>query len=254
MKCVVTILQHKRVAMPYLFGTYSLPMMQERFNGEVKLFHIFHASNGLASHMTSNRVLGAERVEQVQQFIDSGHYANAIILNHTTTSDKWPTLPSLQLAAATALKEEADFHLWLEDDAIVYDEACSTWATALGSGDVGLFMDTNEKQMVNTAYFLSTREYDARFINMLAEYRGVNTELTTNKCDWDKYAGKGSLIEHLAWRAARKPIYLGPNKAFRHHQYQKFSKTGTDVRDWLVKHVPGISPLDLGLLQRDFDD
>jgi hypothetical protein len=253
MKCVITILQNKRVAMPYIFGTYSLPMMRARFNGEIKLYHIFHASNGLRSQMTSNLLLGPEKVEQTAQFIKEGHYKNATIVSHKKTSAKWPTLPSLRIAVKIALKEKADFHLWLEDDAIVYDKDCDTWATTLGSADVGLYMQTDKKQLINTAYFLSTREYDERFARSLQEY-DRNMSISANKQKWGKYAGHGSLIEHVAWRAARKPIFLGPDKAYRHHPHPTFTKTGTMVRKWLKETIPGISPVHLSLLKRDFDD
>lgn len=253
MKCVITILQNKRVAMPYIFGRYVLPMMRQCITGEVKLFHIFHDGHNTSAGKTNSAKMRADRVDMVKAHISSGSYPEAIIRSHKRTCDFHPVLPSLQLAVQVALEEQADFHLWLEDDAIVYDQDCGTWATTLASGDAGLYADTDKKQLINTAYFLSTREYDQRFNLLLQEFQNRPT-ITANKGRWDDYAGRGSLIEHVAWRAARRPVYLGPGKMFRHHPYARHTKTAAMVKEWLRNNIKGITKPDLDLLALDFED
>ena len=152
------------------------------------------------------------------------------------------------------LEQNADFHLWIEDDAIVYDTECNVWATTLGSGDVGIYRDNSEKQMINMAYFLSTKEFDQRLRQLLCEFH-KNMNISQNKGKFDEFKRQGNLIEHMFWRAARDLIYLGPDKVIRHHPHPTpYKKTGKDVREWLKKNIPNIEDEDLDVLQIDFDD
>lgn len=254
MRCVVTIMQNKRVAMPYYFGRYSYPSLLAKFRGDVKLIHVFHSRHVEPTGLASNK-MSIEHIDKVRRAIKGNMYPDAKIFEHTELCSTTPMMPSLKLALQLALKEHADFHLWLEDDAIVYDQQSDTWATTLGSADVGLYQDTDSKQLINTAYFLSTREFDKRFERVLEEFSKDMSIPDTVKGRWDDYANKGSLIEHCAWRAARKPVYLGPDKAYRHHPHQtKSKKTCAMVRTWLEDHIPNISNRDLELLASDFQD
>lgn len=250
MRYVVTILQHKRSAMPRLFGKYCLPMMHKRTGGIVHLYHIFHDLEGIKGQLESNRVIPDKSLVRVRGLTGTGYFGEARIVRHARTHF-WPIVPSLQLAAETALKLNADFHLWLEDDAIVYDTDCDTWALTLRDADVGLYADTDAKQMINTAYFISTREFDERFLRVLSELKPGVT-LNSNLGKWSDYIGKNSLIEHCAWRAARKPVYLGPDKMYKHHLYERYRRTKAMVAAWLKNTIPGITDDDLATLSDDF--
>jgi hypothetical protein len=254
MRCVVTIVQNKRIAMPYIFGKYCLPVMREQFHGDVQLYHVFHDCHISGSAMASNKV-DETHVQKVRAAIDDGMFSHAKIIKHHEINEDWPALPSFVLAATLIPKVvNADFHLWLEDDAIVYDPDCGSWAITLGSHDVGLYQNTNEKQMINTAYFLSTNEFDVRFSRMLTEFKRTLQIPQTAKGAWDNYTGRGSLIEHCAWRAARSAVYLGPNKAFRHHPHPRYTKDRAMVHAWLENTIPNITADDLALLALDFPD
>jgi hypothetical protein len=253
MRCVITIIQNKRIALPYIFNKYCLPMYKKCFRGDVKLFHIFHNCHGNQGALYSNASMGEGHVRKVMKFIKDKQFPEAKIIEHNTVSKEWPALPSYKLAIDVAIREKADFHLWMEDDAIIYDRNCNTWALTLGSGDIGLYRDTDKKEMVNIAYFLSTNEYDRRLKRLMHEfYKGV--EIPSNLGNWGNYAGKGSLIEHMAWRASRKPILLERYKAYRHHPHKAHNVTGTMVKEWLKKTIPDISKQDLWLLNLDFND
>lgn len=253
MKCIITILQNKRIALPYIFNKYCMPALCKRFNGKIELFHIFHNTHVSTSAMASNKI-DASEIKKVEQAILADLFAEATIISHKEINKEMPSLPSFKLALKIARQEKADLHLWMEDDAIIYDKDCNSWATSLGNADAGLYMNTNEKEMINTAYFLSTREFDERFTNILDEFNKNLQVIGSTKGKWNNFAGKGSLIEHCAWRSARKPVYLGPDKAYRHHPHQRHKKTKQMLYSWLYKTIPGIDSLDLNYLNADFAD
>jgi len=250
---IITILQNKRVALPYIFGKYAFPVMQKLFPGKLILYHIFHDVNFKNAKLASNQQLGQKHLQHVRQFVKEYKFTNALIYQHTKTSTEAPALPSIKLALQVASDENADIHLWMEDDAIVFDPNCNTWFTTLANGDVGLYRDTNQKEMINLAYFLSTREFDNRFALMLEEYK-KHMSLPSNKGEWETYRKHGSQIEHTAWRASRKPVLLNSNCAFRHHPYETYRRTRKDVEEWLQKIFPHITLEDIKLLETDFDE
>jgi hypothetical protein len=196
--------------------------------------------------------MGRNHVDKVKRFIDNQAFGDAITISHQTTSDTWPIIPSLKIAAKITQKEHTDFHLWLEDDAIAYDISCNSWATTLGSADVGLYANTASKQLINTAYFVSTPEFDLRYSRILDEYKKTLNIPTDER--WAYFNRRGSITEYLAYRASREQVYLGPNKVFRHHPHPTHKKTGKMVRAWLKEHIPHITTKDLELTYLDFDD
>lgn len=240
MKCIITICTNKRAALPYIFGKYCFPVMKSLFCGEMKLFHIFHNFHA-ASRLASGK-LSSGRLNKVKEFIYNGMYSNAEVIEHTTDcSNTWPALASVKLAARLTIKENADFHLWMEDDAIVYDTSCNKWATTLGSADVGLYRDTFHKGMINTAYFLSTKEFDSRLIPILEEFKATAKD-------------KASLIEGVLHRTARQPVLLEHENAIRNHHSRNYTRTKEDIKNWLKDRFPKISMSDLALLDLDFDN
>jgi len=252
MKGIVTIFQNKRVALPYIFGKYAFPKMKERFCGKLELWHIFHNADYKGAGLDSNKQLGREHVDRVSKWISKHKFFNANILSHKENSKEAPMLPSVERALRLAKEERADLHLFLEDDALVYDPDCGTWATTLGDCDVGLYRNTPGHGMINTAYFLGTAEFDNRLSKILEEYkRGMS--LPANKGFWEDYRNKGSQIEHTAFRACRKPAILKSSCAVRHHvkNGSKYRSTTADVKAWLTRTFPEITTEDLNLLDLD---
>ncbi len=186
-------------------------MMKERFNGRILYYHIFHNSHDCNYNLFSNKHLCENKVKSVEEYIRQGKFKNARILSHEQTTAGWPALHSVKLAANCLGSSGCyDFHLWMEDDAIIYDTDCDQWATILGSADVGLYRNTDKKQMINTAYLLSTPEFDHRISRILEEFHS-DLDIRQNKGLFDNFKGGGSTVEHLFWRAARKPVLLNPD-------------------------------------------
>ena len=252
--CLITILQNKRISLPYIFNKYCFPMMKERFNGRILYYHILHNLHDSKHNLFSNKQLCENKLKLVEEYIKQEKFKNAHILSHERTSAAWPALHSVKIAAnCLGSIGFYDFHLWMEDDAIIYDTDCDQWATILGSADVGLYRNTDKKQMINTAYFLSTPEFDHRILRILEEFHN-DLDIRQNKGLFDNFKGGASTIEHLFWRAARKPVLLNPDHAMRHHPYVKHRRTGEEVRRWLRRTIPNISNEDIELTKQDFDD
>lgn len=252
MKGLITYCQNKRVSLPYIFGKYVFPEMKKRFNGELLYYHIWNCSHD-PTHTTTSNKLDVANIEKVQRAYYRNMFKEAELIVHYWINNEWPGLPSVIEATELAKKLDVDFHLCMEDDAIVYDMDCDKWATILGSGDVGTYMNTVSKEMINCAYVLGTREFDNRLSLMLQEFKRTIT-LPCNKQNYESYNGKYSMIEHIFYRAARQPIYMGTDKAFRHHPYPTFTKTGKDVCAWLKKTIPHITKEDLALVSGEFND
>lgn len=254
MNLLITILQNKRISLPYIFNKYCYPMMKERVHGRILYYHIVHNLHDANHTLFSNKHLGEDKLKLVEEYIKKEKFNNAQILLHEQTPEVWPALPSLKIAAnCHGSFGLYNFHLWMEDDAIIYDTDCDQWATILGSGDVGLYRNTDKKQMINTAYLLSTPEFDHRILSILEEFH-KDFDLLQNKGLFDKYKGGPTVLEHLFWRAARKPVLLNPDHAMRHHPYVKHRRTGEEVRQWLKRTIPDLSNEDIELTKQDFVD
>ena len=244
MKCVVTILQNKRVALPFLFGKYSLPAMRKAFGGEVKLYHIFHDMHVEDKQLQSNKVYDLSDVNRVWEFIYRGFYNEAKFVPHQEVNTELLSLPSMMKAAEVAIEEKADFHLWLEDDAIVYDLECGKWAELMKGATVGLYRSTVKQQMINPSFFVSTVEYDRKLLEALKDYK---------KEPHEKFAQYGSQIEHLLWTLCENPVLLNSAAAQRHHPYgTKWSVWLPELKEWLKSTIPDIQPEHVGLLDIDF--
>ena len=241
MKCLVTICQNKRAVLPYLFGKYCLPRMQAVFPGEMLLYHIFHDYAGVGpSYLQSNLTLGDDNLKNVKDFIAQGKYANAKVLRHEILYKEYTYLPSVALAATVAIHERADFHLWLEDDAIVLDSGCDQWPALFGDGDVGLYRDTAYKGMVNSAYFVSRTSFDRRLLPRLSEYVPDN-----------KPHSESGQLEDLLCQCAAGTTLLRREDAIRYHISKKFPTSLEDVEAWLTRRL-GVTPDELDLLSLDY--
>jgi hypothetical protein len=164
-KAVVTIFQCKRVVLPHLFLRHGLPRMRDVFPGEMRAHLIQHVA-GVApegSTMGSAR-LPDDRLERVRRWTAEGRFEGATIERHTTRFDPHPALPSYRLGVELALREGADLHVWLEDDALIFDPECDTWPERLRDRDVGVF---RRAEHVHVAYLVSRPEFDRRLRDLM---------------------------------------------------------------------------------------
>src|SRR5579859_679223 len=152
MKCIITYFQNKRIALPYIFNRYCFPKMKEIFPGEMKLYHIFHNLHIKDNLLESNRI-EENKLKQTTEFIHK--YKGACIIPHKKVFPELYSIPSYKIGVVMALKESADLHLWLEDDAIVYDMNCKTWPEKMIGKDVGLYRQTMHISMINCAFMLT---------------------------------------------------------------------------------------------------
>lgn len=216
--------------------------MQALFPGEMKLFHIFHDSNQEGSEIESNRLSDSHR-KNVWDFLSKKLYPNAKIIAHQETSTENTALPSYRLAAEIAMEEQADFHLWIEDDALVFDTECNLWPERVK--DIGLYRFTQKQEMVNPSFLLSTPGYNRRLLELFKNYRKEDSSL---------YAIYGSQIERVFWQAVQHSVVLPKKFANRHHPYpSKWAVWRPELEQWLQQRIPEISTAHLGLLKLDFE-
>lgn len=239
MKCVITYFQNKRISLPYIFNKYTLPMMKETFPGEVKLYHIHHDTHIEDNRLASNRELDHDNLLHVRKYIKS--FSN--VISHQEIFKDFLLLPSCRIGINICLQENADLHLWLEDDAIVHDTSCHTWIEQMKDKDVGTFRQTAQNGMFNCAFMLSTKSYDKRLLLSLENYK-----------DDGIYYPESSQFENLLYKNANASCLLNRNAAFRHHPRGKYKITGKEVADWLKNTIPDITEDDINLLKYDFLD
>lgn len=168
LKAVVTILQCRRAVLPHLFIRYALPKMQAVFPGVLSCVVIQHradASGGNSRLETLKN--GSSGFDLVRKFTEDGMYDGADIIAHEIVHKPYPSIPSYHLGVKTALDRGADFHLWLEDDALVYDPECGAWDQLLGPREVGVYWRFHE---LNSAYLLTRRSFAERILQPLSDY------------------------------------------------------------------------------------
>lgn len=171
MKAIVTIVQCKRVFLPYIFSEYVFPKMKEIFPGEMELFIIQHTSNLPGSCKLKSSHLPDEKLDLVKKWTMDGRYRNATIVKHSECCFNYPHLPSMRIGVELAVQEKADFHLWLEDDSIILDYKCNEWSNLLRGKLIGEYIKSN---IVYVAHFLSTLEFDKLFLQELKHKKSWN--------------------------------------------------------------------------------
>ena len=211
--------------------------MKHVFPGEMKLYHIFHDVHVDNTILESNR-LNHKHLDNAREFIRNDRYQNATIVKHKEVNPELLSLPSCRLGVEIALEENADLHLWLEDDAIVFDKDCASWSPKI---DIGLYRYTMHAEMVNCAFMLTSSDYDRKILPQLCSYE-----------DDHKIYPNSSQIEHMFWQNVKTHVMLNPDNATRHHPYPP-AVTKDNVRDWLRYKIPNIEQEDINMLDLDFD-
>jgi len=217
--------------------------MRDLFGGKIELYHVLHDLHFQSHELESNR-MGIEHLESVKDFIRKGMFPEATIISHRELHSEHLAVPSYIKAAEIAIERNADFHLWIEDDALVLDRECHNWNSQLKDADVGLYRDNGHHQMINTAFFLSSRGFDERMLDIFKHY----------KADGKDYfaTSMGSQTEHFFWRASKKQVVLNNTYAERHHPPN--GKTIPELKKWLRLIIPEIQEEHLSYLHLDFGE
>lgn len=226
MKLVVTILQCRRVTLPHVFVRSILPRMRALFPGDIECVIVQHRGNASGGNprLESNAIDQA-RLSLVEEWTLAQRYAGAQVVPHTINHLPYPSIPGMHLCARAALERGADFHLWLEDDALVYDQDCGKWPEIFGGREVGAYRDFHH---LNSAYLVTRPSYDERIERRLADYA------------WWTPDKRLESVMRETMRTQR--AFLEPSYAVRyHHRY--YPHTGLRyvvqaLRDWAPEMVP----------------
>lgn len=232
MKAVVTILQCRRAVLPHLFVKHVLPRMRQWFPGPVDCVIVQHrvdASGGKTA--LESLAQGSAGIATVREWTAAGRYAGAEIIGHEIIHRPYPTVPGYHLAVAAALERGADYHLMLEDDAIVIDPECGRWDERLGRSEVGVYRRFHE---INTAYYVARASFDRRIVARLADYRA--------------FTWKRRMEPFLRSQLRTSRAYLEPSYAVRYH-HREYPYTGLR---YVVDRIRALAPEDVPLLDVDF--
>lgn len=234
MKALVTILQCRRVVCPYLFIRHALPRMQQRFPGEIEVLLIQHQAKQQRFARLQSAKLPADREQLLAEWTAAGRYQPASVLRHAEWHEPYPNLPSMQIAAEEALRRKADFHVWLEDDAMLVDEDCDRWEELLAGAELGVYR--SGAKMINHAWFISRPSFDQRILP------GIK-----RRWMWRRFS---RLESWLRTQTKTAPAELEPRFATRHH-HKEYPYTGMP---WLVAAIAELCPEELDLLTIDFGE
>lgn len=228
MKLVVTILQARRVVLPYFFCRYALPRMQAVFPGEIEVVLVQHRSLPQNPDVfLETSATDPERGRRVVQWTEAGKFEPATVVTHDHHVPNYPSIPTFHLACKTALERNADFHLWIEDDALVVDESCGHWPEVFGRREMGVYRHFSD---VNAAFFVTRPSFDERALPGLADFGPWRKEYRVER------------FFHAQLRTRR--VFLNPAAAVRSHRVE-YPYTGTR---FVAERVRELAPDEAHLL------
>jgi hypothetical protein len=234
MKLVVTILQNRRVALPHLFLEDALPRMRRKWEGDIETVLIQHRADASSRGSRFGSLQsGADGMERVRRWTDEyGRYEAADeIFVHREVYRPYPSLPSVRYAVEIALHRGADFHLMLEDDALVCDEECGQWVDFFGPSEIGVY---RYYHYCNSAFLVMRPRFLRRILPGLQDYGS-----------WNEH----SRLERFFFRHMRTTrTHLNPAAAVRAHP-REFPYTGIG---YVAEMVRRIAPDKTRLLDIDF--
>jgi hypothetical protein len=233
-KIVVTILQARRVVLPYMFIRHVLPRMRAAFSGSIEVALVQHRTlprraDGFLETTQHDESWG----RRVAEWTQAGRFEGADIVPHDIQVPEYPSIPTLHLACREALRRQADFHLWMEDDALVWDEDCGRWPELFGPAEMGVYRYFSD---VNSAFFVTRPSFDARVLPGLADYGRWN---------------RSHRIERYFRQQLRtRRVHLDPAHAVRNHR-NRFPFTGPR---FVADMVRRLSPEEAHLLDLELGD
>lgn len=240
MKLVVTILQNRRVSLPYLFLEHALPRMRATWPGDVESVLVQHRADAASANSRFGSLQGSARgqneaLERVRRWTDvDGRYDSADeVLVHTEVYRPYPSLPSVRLAVEAALARGAEFHLMIEDDAIVCDEECGDWPAYFGPSEVGVY---RYYHYINSAFVVMRPRFLERILPGLR--------------DAERWGARSRLERFLFRNLRTTRTHLNPAAAVRAHP-REFPYTGAG---YVADFVRRLAPADAHLLDIDFGE
>lgn len=232
MRAVVTIIQCRRAVLPYIFVRHVFPKMRAWFGGRMDVVIIQHRADARGGNRRLESLKqGTKGLELVRQFTEEGRYEGAEIIGHEIIHKPYPSIPSFHMGVKAALDRNADFHLWLEDDALIVDPECCRWDERLGPREVGVY---NTFHALNPAYLLTRRSFDARIVGPLSRYE-----------DW-RESSRFEVFLRRKMRTSR--VHFDRSYATRNH-YHVYPYAGLR---YVAERVRQLAPEDAHLLDLDF--
>jgi hypothetical protein len=232
LRAVVTIIQCRRAVLPHIFVRYVLPLMRERFQGEMSCVIVQHRADARGGNRRLESLKqGTKGLDLVRRFTEEGRYDGAEIIGHEIVHKPYPSIPSFHLGVKAALERDADFHLWLEDDALIVDPDCGRWDELLGPREVGVY---NTFHALNPAYLLTRRCFDERILEPLSRYQ-----------DW-RESSRFEVFLRNKMRTSR--VYFDRSYATRNH-YHAYPYAGLR---YVAERVRTLAPEAAHLLDLDF--
>lgn len=232
-KLVVTILQCRRLVTPYLFIRYVLPKWQKQLNGNIEVVLLQHQANVFNRWKKLETFkLPSDRIKLVRQWTEQGRYEGATIIPFDTIHQPYPSIPGFHRMATEALSRKADLHLWLEDDALVYDPHPEKWDALLDGTEVGVW---GQYAQINIAHLLTRPSFDRRVVTGLSRY-------------WLWDARIRGIEPWLRSRKRTRRTYLPREYGVRYH-IRNYPYCGLR---YLVDAVRKIAPSEVSLLDLDY--
>lgn len=233
MKAVITIFQNRRAVLPHIFLEYVLPRMREVFPGEIDAVLVQHRADASGGNRRLESLRNPEGLDRVRRWTEEGRYDAAEIIPHSIIHRPYPSIPTFHHGVQAAVERDADFHIWMEDDALIIDFDCGWWDDLLGPSEVGVYRRFHH---LNSAYLVTRRSYAERILPYLADY--------------DAWKERSRLEAFMRETLTTSRAYLNPARAVRyHHQYYPY----TGLR-YVVEAVRQLAPEALPLLDEDFGE
>jgi hypothetical protein len=203
---------------------------------------------GTNPHATS--LQSPEKQRLVAEWTRDGRYSDARVIRHAEQLAHYPSIPSRRMAMESAAAEAYDFHLWMEDDAFVFDPDWRVWPNAMNGNRVGAFR-RNAFGYVNAAHYVSTPEHDALLLGELRrpELWNLYTSMYLVQNGEKVLNLHAPRIEPAITRlAAGRVGKLNARVAARHNP--RNPAAAEELKDLLR----GVCPDDLELLELDFPE
>lgn len=221
--------------------------MKEIFPGEIKVYLIQHIANVLTKEdrqytNMETAVMGDGRLRKVKEWTDRGMYNGAHIIRHTEPIGQFKTLlPSYRIGIEIAIHEDANYHIWLEDDSLIYDQKCNRWDELIGENDVGVYRDCEH---IHTCYLVSRPSFDKRLLPIL-KHGAVDGIEVFFKGEGRWKPPKGHIEYYTTWACETGRSLLKKNFAARIHRESGYNEIANLVRN--------VAPLEMKLLELDFE-
>ncbi|MFW6129657.1 MAG: hypothetical protein ACOC56_00645 [Atribacterota bacterium] len=159
---LISVLQSYRVMVPYFQVNYAYPIMKNAYNGKLDICLVQHILNN-----QEKRVERLKKNKKILKYAEDGFYKNAIILRHDRYFKKYPSMPTYKKAVKYFLDNDYDYHLWIEDDAVVMDREINSWIEKMriNKASIGEFIidPKNPTYMAKSQILFSDRGFNERF-------------------------------------------------------------------------------------------